>query len=433
MATPTEAEVQTQISNVVALFVAMRNFGYVNTPNVLDLEDTIAQSMEGDYAPEVLAGVRNIRAGYGSLIARVRDVLDPLWQTYGKVRGFPETTPIEILGRLYTDFIDNSKDVNSREFTFGSPAAGGSNVGDGLLRRLNVDENNLEIENQTPEVRTVKCIADKTSGANEHEEAFEIRGAHQERDRIQITGSAPPGTLNAVSARNSARYLTNPSFTSDPDSLTDPTEISGWTPGAAIGNFAIVEGTANTYRGFQGEGDTPRALKIEADDYIFQTLAGRRFRNPTLGGILVPMYLQIAWNREIGASDALTLTVQLGDQTNAIAVGGAETGWQIGELTIGQKNHFRTWNVQDPEVRITVAGLASGYLLVDDVILAPYQYYDGGWYLPVGGETSFLLDDLWTVTDSIATDSKIQRAIVELYGVYLPHVDDTTETWADPA
>ena len=71
--------------------------------------------------------------------------------------------------------------------------------------------------------------------------------------------------------------------------------------------------------------------------------------------------------------------------------------------------------------------------MVDDIIFAPFEFFDGGWYLPVGAETPFLRDDTFSYTDSIASDSKIQRTIAELYGAYLPHVDDASETWADPA
>ena len=434
MADPTESEFQTQISHVVAQYIAMKNFGFVTTPNLLSLDNDIVTSQEGDYAPEVLTAQGALRSGYGGLLARTRAILDPLWQTYGKVLKFPETDPATIIARVYDNFVTNSKDVNSREFTFGAVAAGGGNVGGGTVHRLNVDENNFEIENQTADIKTIECIADEHSGAAaEHEERFEIRGEHADRDGIQITGSGDRDTLTAVSARNSLQFMTNPSFTSEPDSLTAPTSISGWTAGSSIGNFAIVEGAANTYRGYQGEGDTARALKIEADDYLKQNLNVKRFTNPSTNSVLSPMYLQMAWNREVGASDALTLTLTLGSQTIVTAVGGAETGWQIARIAVGQKNWFKTWNQEDPEIRITVAGLASGYLLVDDIVFAPYQFFDGGWYMPVGNATPFLKDDSFTFTDSIAADSKIQRTIAELYGLYLPHVDDASETWADPA
>ena len=56
----------------------------------------------------------------------------------------------------------------------------------------------------------------------------------------------------------------------------------------------------------------------------------------------------------------------------------------------------------------------------------------GTWMCPVGGSTPFLRGDVFTYTDSIASDSKIQRWLFRAYGRYLPHATAAGETVTDP-
>lgn len=425
MADPTEAEVQADISRVVASFIAWRDFGSVNSPNVVSLIDDVEQGIEGDYAANVLQAGTAIKSGTGGVIQQHRALLDPLWLTLGKVKNYPETTPEPIIARYYEDFVDGSDSVNSREFTFGSVTQGGSNIGNGTINRLTVDENNFEIENATPDTKTMECTRDEHTGSDEHEEAFEIHGQHADRHGIVVSGSGRVDEIRGKSARTSQDFLENPSFDTLDGTVGSPTTIPGWDV-TTIGNFELDP--ANYYRDHSG-GGTPRALKLTADDGVSQNLNNTNVDiNPG-----VPMYLQFAWNRSIGASDACTLTLTLGSQTEAIAVAGDEWGWQIGRLAIGQKNWHKTWNKEDPTVAIDLTGLASGSILIDDVVFVPYDFFDGLWYAAVGGSTPWLRKDKFTVGDSIASDAKLQRAFAELYGMYLPHVDDASETWSDPA
>ncbi|HBY62162.1 MAG TPA: hypothetical protein DEH78_20270, partial [Solibacterales bacterium] len=71
---------------------------------------------------------------------------------------------------------------------------------------------NFDIEAQTPDTKYLECVADEHSGADEHEELFEIRGTVSEPDGLKVVGSGRLGALRAKSARDSFQYISNPSF-----------------------------------------------------------------------------------------------------------------------------------------------------------------------------------------------------------------------------
>jgi hypothetical protein len=237
-----------------------------------------------------------------------------------------------------------------------------------------------------------------------------------------IKGAQRIGSIQAIAADDSARFLTNPSFGQLDGTLAAPTSIPGWTPTGGIGNFELVE--SPTYRSSTEEGDTPRALKFTTNDILVQNFNVNSVSfNPN-----VPYYLQIAWNRSEGTGDG-TLSLMLGSQTESVALA-AQSGWQILRIALGTKNWFQNWNQEDPTVSIQLASNTTGYVLVDDVVLAPFTNFDGGWYALVGGTTPFLYDDIFTFTDT-EVGAIIQEWLWRLYGIYLPPA--VTPTWADPA
>lgn len=426
MGSPTETEIRNQIIYAIDILEEVRKFGHVNAANYIAMEDTLVQALEGDYAAECMAALAGIRSGLGGLMAAGRRLLAPLWVAMGKLKGYPEEDDVSIIRRYYETMHAAGHSINSREFTFGAAAAGGGNVGNGTVNICNVDELGYEIENQTPEVKTLECVEDEHSGGREHEEIFEVRGKHFDRDRIQVTGSKAFERVTALSSRTSERILQNPSFsTLGGGTIAVPTSITGWTPTTAIGNFALVEGAANIYRKHNKE-TTPRSLKISANDSIYQNLSTMRVTvKPS-----VPMYLQIAFNREVGSGDG-TLTLYLGSQSASVVLA-AQAGWNVLRIAVGQDNWFRHWNQEDPLVKIGLASRTTGYVLVDDVVFAPYSWVDGKWLAIVGGSTPFLRKDVFTITDSIAADSIIQHWIWRTTGLYLPHVAGGAETWVDP-
>ena len=421
MAAPTEADVQSQIGKVCKLFEEMRKFGHVNSPNLLQMEGDLVVALEGDFSSETLQAWQTSRASYASAMDQASAVLTPLLRTYAQFMDVPEREPQSILDRLFERFTDESLTVESRAFSFGTITAGGSNVGNGTLNRLTTDENGDDIEAQASDAKTVTCVSDEHSGASEHEERFNIRGGTALRDRIKIAGSGFSAELVALSARHSERFaVQNPSFDNFVGSVGSVTSFPGWTVGSAIGNF---DANTSYYRNPWGSNHTPYSLKIAGNDSLTQNFNVRQVQfNPN-----IPVYVQVAYNRETGSGDG-TLKLKIGDQESEVTLA-AQTGWNILRVEIGTKNWFSNWNVEDAGIAITLADRTSGYVLVDDLIVAPMTRFDGAWYALVGGSTPFLRDDEFTWTDT-ETGSIIQYWLWRAFGRYLPH--SGSPSWSDP-
>lgn len=424
MASPTAAEVRTQINNVVALLDKLYNAYEVDGTNAIGLIDTLQQSLEGDWTAGVAGGIEGLRSGLSAAItpATVRAMLDPLFLTYGKVLGFPEQDVPSILDRLYEYMVNNSEDVNGRGISRGAPAAGGSNVGNGTWYVNGTDKYGFPIESDIDktEAMEAKCISDQTTGVR-HEEVFRLRSGDAPYDAMERGGQGLVAEISTTSARNS--LLLNPSFSQG----TSGSTISNWTVAAgAVGNTA--KDTTNFYRGFQGD-TTPAALQIGTANLTLQqklSTINRRF-DPT-----VPYHFSIAWNRQVG-SGAGTLLIRLGATNNSIAVA-AQTGWQILSVTAtpGQGNWHNSFYEDDLDISIEWTH-TSGTVLIDDCLLVPMVQFGSAYHMIRGGATPFSYDDVFTWTDTIATDSKVQFWIQYAYdGKYLPSQSDGSETWTDP-
>ena len=429
MAAPTEAEVQSQIALAVKIIDRMYKFGSQDATNVLGMIDAlVANPIEGDFSDQVLEGTAQIRDQYSGLIRLGRTMLDPLFRTYGQLLNFPERDAPSILERLKQDFFDNSKDVLERNFTYGAPSAGGGNAGDGQFNRLNVDRFGFNLEAQFPDGKTAKCVRDASQGANKHEESWEVRGETLKRDVFARGdgGSGDVVEIKSLSGVDSEAYLVNPSFHLFAGTLAVPTTINGWLPTTSIGNFEIVEGAANIYRGYLSEGTTPRSLKIKAADKLSQafTVRGATFSE------FDPYYCQIAVNPTVGTAVGGSITLRLGSKNVTSTIAALSANWNVLRIAIGQDNWFRRWNEEAPDLEIEWSSFTSGFLLVDDVILSPYRVFDGSYYAPVGGETPWLFEDSWTWTDT-EVGSILQFWFWMLYNVYLPSTA-AAPSWAEP-
>lgn len=424
MATPTLAEIKTMIGNAVKHCDELRKYGHVNTPNFIGLEDTLGQSLESNYIQEIGAGLAAMRSQFNSALLSGSRVLDPLLRELGLFIKAPETDPVSIAQRMFDYMLDVSSDrITSRQFTFGTPVAGVGNAGNGTLNRLTKDMRNLDIENGYADAKAVKCLYDSHSGGIEHEEDFEIRGEAAARDDIQRLGSGKVGRLTALSAKTSQTYVGNPSWSLFGGTIAVPTSINDWTVTTSLANFEIDQ--TNYYRDFYGD-STPASLKIKANDTIAQAFTVKNAKIDPY----TPYYAQIAFNRAIGAGDG-TLTLTVGGVTAAVALV-AQAGWNILRIAIGQSNWYRQFNSATPLFSVALSARSTGYVLVDDFIFAPCQFFDGSWYAPVGGSTPWRRDDTFTFTDT-EVGAKIQQFLWRYFGVYWPHSTGGGITWADPA
>lgn len=434
MASPTIAQINTMFKNATRILEQEKKFSSEHTAagsainvgaNYNAMEDTLSQSLITNFPDGAGEAIRSFRSTKNSVITQAALFLNWIIREYGFLINAPETDIARIHQRVYQHFIDNSLSVNSRNFTFGAPAASGSIIGNGAIKRLTKDENDLDMEAVHTDTKIAEVISDEHSGGIAHEEVFQFRGENAERDALKIDGSGRTTTIKAMSARDSQSYIQNPSFSDFNGSITTLTGLPGWTVGSALSNFALVEGAANNYRGSFGD-STPRALKITGNDFIEQNLdvLNARF-DPK-----VPYYFQIAYNREVGSGDGV-LHIHIGSQVLTVTLS-AQTGWNLLILGPGDENWYKNWKLEDPKVRIRMSLNTTGYTLVDDIVFAPFRPFDGSFYAAVGGSTPFQNDDKITWSDT-ATQAIIQEWLWKAYGVYWPHNNAGGETLADPA
>jgi len=418
--TPSEAELQTQLNAVIKIFNEIHKFGYSNSPNLITLQDTLEQALEGDHTPAVASSVAGVRSAIASGItpARVRAALDPLLLTYCKVFDLKASSGTEAIIRLYKYFIDNSKDVNGREFTFGTPTAYGSNVGSGTIRRLTVDADNMPIEVGLPEAMRADCVADQGS-VDIHREQFEFRTADASIDGLEKLGTGLSRTIAGVAGEDS--LVRNASFSYG----TSATSLDDWDFDAGA-VATTTKDTTNYYRSAGPSDTTPAAINLGAQSV---TLAQHINENRIKLYPDRPYYLQLAWNRSVGSAEG-TLAIYLGAATTNVAVA-AQSGWQVLYLPATAANcWWKGYKENDLDVKIAWTRTA-GNLLIDEVILCEWTPFRGQYYVVAGGATPFLLRDYFTWTDT-ATEAINQYWIQYAYGLYLPTVSDGSETWADP-
>lgn len=419
MASPTAAEIRTEIGHAINLLEEFRKYVHVNGENFLAHEDALVQALETDFAPEILSAAAGIRSSLGAAMRQGRALVAPFLRDYAKVLDVPAEDLDGILGEIYDAMHDASEAVTSRQFSFGTPSAGGGNAGNGELLRVTLDAKGYDIEAATAEEKLFRCVEDENSGASEHREVFLVEGDARERDGLKLTGSGIQERLQVAAAEDS--LLRNPSWSDKTTSGGSLASFPGWTV-SAIGSFEHV--SADFYKRYRGE-TTPYSIRMTANATIEQNLnVQRKNLNPR-----VPMLLQVAFKRENSCDGTLTLT--LGSQTESVVLS-AQAGWNVLRIDpASTKVWFENWNQEDPLVKVALTGRTTGQLLLDDVIFVPFRRIDGTWWNLVGGSTPFLYDDQFTVTDT-EVGAILQYWFWRLFGRYLPHGTAGAVTWSEP-
>lgn len=424
MADPTEAEIQDQLKRAIHWYESLREAGEESgavTDTLLSIEDGLFQALEGDYNDQIVGAILTSRSRVDGALRDAANAVFPILLQYAKFLDVPERTAQGILGRIYDHFIKTGQTIKTRAFTYGTPVASGTNVGNGVIKRLTTDFQGFDIENVHQELKRAECFGDAATGSFRHEERFQFIGEEARRDSLELKGSGRSVEIRALSARDS--LLINPSFSSFGGSaINSLTSIGGWTATTDITVHELIEGAGNFYRDFQGD-TNPRAFQFNANDKLSQALTVRN----TVLNANTPYYLQIAYNRELGAGDG-TLTIRMGSTSKSVVLA-AQTGWNILSLDIDQNLWTRNFNEADLDIEIELSGNTTGSVAVDDVLFVPWAFFDGSWWLVIGGDTKFALEDKFVMTDT-ATDAVIQRWLFRMFGRFLPH--DAAPSIADP-
>lgn len=447
--TPTETQIQTQWQNVVDILETMRNHVDSTHAGSGGTFDVLLKSLEGEYTPQELANfVNGFRAGCSDLVtpSRAAQAITPILFEYAAridadatgTQGFGtgKRTIAEMFRTLYDWFVDKNYTVKSRTITYDTATAGGSNVGNGTISRLTVDENGFNLEACTVEKKLFKCVADKNSGVNEHAEVFECIGTAASFDSLQRESfGSGTGANTTIVSKNAGSgtggsLLSNSSFSTYNASATP--KFTGWTESA--GGAYVAQNTANTYRSHPGA-TTDASLAITGGSgtvTLKQTLRSMRVRRLDPD---TPYQLRVMFNRAAGSATGGTLTIRCGSSTASVALS-TQTGWNELALSYNADLWFRNFNEDDFDVEIEWSSSTSGTLYIDDVIFAPLDLIDGTYWWIRGNASShasFLVDDIFEFTDTggAAATGKIQWWLWVAGFGYLP--SSGSPTFTDPA
>ena len=418
--------------------------------------ENLRNDLEGDYAQAARDGIDTLRdsaAGYLSEETQ-RLVMDPILEQITEsvgvqpVLGDPEANWVEI----YDAMIASSDTVNAIEWTFGTPAAGGSNVGDMTVARLATDEDNQRMEAFWSDTYTLKAENDYLSGAREHTAIWSLRGTPAGPDGRPIEG-APFADLSIVQHSDlTSEGLSNPSFDLGTFSGSTITALTGWT--TVSGNFTAFE--TNTTATFifldtTQSGGTARSLRFVGNDTMYQELQETGgftlvedepyrfgvwlYRRDTADGTFTIRLTDVDTPTSGGISRAVTVTT-LGDNA-----------WTFIDLvaTPGQNNWPKNFRIEQLTVSYQLAGRTTGSIHLDTVIQSRWdrvgsmgqarkgRSFSGVYLHVLAGQAQTIKGDLFTWTDSKGSATVNQRRVGlegARYG-YLPSATAAAETVAD--
>ena len=413
---PTEAEIQAQWRAGIDIIETLRNHFDGTIAGAGGKLDTLTQILEGEYLPaEYTRLMGQVRAQASDMVspAYASQVITPALFEYGKILAADATyglgagyrAPGDIFASLYDWFHDKSLSVTSRGITFDTtPTAGGSNVGNGTISRLTIDENAYNIEACTIEKKQFVCRADQNSGTEEHAETFEMIGEPSSFDSL-LRGSFGSGdaartviTSKHAGTGSGGSLLQNSSF-SQYAAGSSP-KFTGWTETA--GGNHISQDATNFYRSHPNA-TTNASLKMTGSHgtlTVTQPLSAMRVRRLDPN---TPYFLRIMVNKTIGSAVGGSVTLTMGGVSKTVTISALASGWAEITIDLNEDCWFKNFNQDAFSVAISWTSSTSGYLLVDDVIFSPWDLIDGTYWCirqNAASPTSWLQDDILTLTDT---------------------------------
>ncbi len=426
MASPTATELEAQLKNAVAL---LENLASANT--IVNDLNTYEQSLESDYIVSQITAASQVRASVSSALGAASSVLEPILRAYVlHVADEPATgSTNDIIDRVYRYFVDNSKTIKERAITYGAASAAGGNTGNGTVRRLTKDADAMAIEAEHAEAKSFECLQDANTGARLHEEVFEVEGAAAGRDELSISGSGSTTQLRVQSSNDS--MLNNATFSQyaiagsvaagAPYTLVSGDVVTDWTI-ATTTSAALTVDAADIYRSVEGD-TTPTALRFLGNNTITQTFetANLNLQRFQPYDVLVPI------KRESSADGNYRINFGAATTGN-VAVSTLSAGWNAVFMSLDEGSWPRYISETAADFMVQWSGRSTGTLVFDEITLIAMSLFDGTWWSIHGGTVSFLARDRVTFTDSISSDSKIQKWLWRSFDRYLPHAASPTIT-----
>jgi hypothetical protein len=415
--TPTEAEIQAQWRAAIDVLENVRNFADGTLCGGGGKFDVLLQLLEGDYLPAEYATLVNaVRSGVSTLVSPgvASQIITPALFEYARLLKNDATlgfgsgfrSPAELFRALYEWFVANALRVKSRAITYAGAVAGGTNVGNGVLSRLTVDENAFNLEACNVEKKAFRVRSDQNNGVSKWAEVFEFVGVASSFDNLLRasfgSGEAARTTIVSKHAGSSSggSLLTNSSF-SEFNSASTP-KFNAWN--ALSGNAQIDQDTTagHQYRSFPGE-QTSASLKITGGGGLVTLSQNLSDMNVSRLDPNTPYFLRVMLNKTIGTASGGSVTIRLGSKSATVTIAALAANWAELIIPIDQNLWFRKFNQDALTIQIEWSSSASGFLLVDDAIFCPWDLIDGTYWLirqNANVPVAWLVDDTMTCTDT---------------------------------
>lgn len=400
--------------------------------------DAIVQALEGDFTGQISSTLEQLRASLNNVLAFDASLLEWIFvRPYGRLLASPLTDVNALISRIYDYFVANNISIRSRGFTLNAPAAGGSNVGGGVLYRLTVDENGYTFESGRADAKTAEVVADAFSGAQIHEEVLELRGGYSRGELLEYElGSGQLLQIQALTHRNAAT-LQNAGF----EQVTSATAVAVGAPQVltALTGWTVVSGSISSLTGQADDvvkslsGETlPIALRFTGNAKIRQKLSV----NAVQLDAQAPYLCGIWMNREGSSTGNAKLAIENGSTGTATqsitqAIGSlTNLAWTFVPIALGTGSWFKNFNAEQLAVSLEVSSLATSTVSFDGLVFAKGTFFDGSWYWLIGGETPHKRLDTFSWTDTDGGTGKRQRHVARAFGRYLPHRANATQVTA---
>lgn len=420
--------------------------------------EALRNDLEGDWAQDARPTIQQFIDSVGAPLTRAnaRALITPLLRQAALAIEYPNPGgPIsEIWEALYDYCVANSQSINDSEDTHDTSwSAGGSNVGNGTVVRLTVDENGEVLGGWLPDTWTLTCEADARTQGEANREEWILEGTAGRSDNLVTSGGTNYiQTEITTKSAGDTDVVKNPSFNVYTLSGADIATLSGWTQttgGALSTNLSIN----TTYTQGTTPGDTSEAsLQFDGDEGVYQDLVA------TQGATFNPdaPYLIDVGIAKVGTPTG-TFTLRLsgtlgsGGVSNTLAhtsMTGSGTFDRL-RIAIGQNCWPKNFNANDLKLQISLGSSgsidASNYFVVDDIVFTEMDRIgrrgdprEGrgamGQYIAIlRGATPFVKGDTFTATDAIGGTRGVNHwalSKIAQFG-YLPLQTGGTETIAD--
>lgn len=445
----TYAEARDNMRRVVQALNEQDKSANSNSPNLLGIIDTVLQGLNGDLSNEILAALQVMRTSLTGALAAgsVQSVLAPALRDMmlalnKKDSGF-ETNSLTLRDHMRA----SSFSMNSSGMTFGTPAAGGGNQGDGGVYRLTVDDEDFPLEATHLELKTLECLQARDQGKR-YKETFQYRGTNKAKDNAIVNGSGEELDLTAKNGDDSTPFLNNPhmilSGSVQPTvgvPVTPPLvdSITSWIL-SATADFEVS--VAQTFRASPNLA-IAQSLRMK-DNANFKQIISVEKR--PIFSLVRPVFVQ--WPVYVEGNCDGALASVFGTDTKTIAdITATFTNAQWNLLThdLDQNRYFkqfRTLAQNDLELKVTLTGRSTGSLFFAAPIVTYMDLVDGHYITVVGGALDFRVDDIFTFTDSQASRgsqkywlehrSGLQKSLKNKnIGFSYPSNNAGGETWID--